>query len=415
MRRKNNQDAHVEFPAADVESWRHHGHVFMVADGMGAHAAGELASKLAVDRVPHLYRKLRDQYSPPEALERSLIETNSEIHRRGMANRDFENMGTTASVLILVPQGAILAQIGDSRIYRLRRGQLEQLTFDHSLVWELRAAGQIPKDGEFSRMVPKNIITRSLGPQATVQVDMEGPFPLEHGDTFLLCSDGLTGQIADEELGPILANLPPHEAAQVLIDLANLRGGPDNITVIVIRVTDNGIDSSEAGGTPIRVGADPRPKRIPLAVWILMSVFVLAALVFVVLSKFTEATIAAVVAALSILGGMLYKMGSEFRGVPLRDGRKLGKAPYTTLICSTLHDFLSKLAKIVSELDQAARENDWSIDRQPFERFCALAEQSVKDQKDEAALRAYARAISSMMHELRNCKSIAKDSDSAID
>jgi hypothetical protein len=108
-------------------------------------------------------------------------------------------------------------------------------------------------------------------------------------------------------------------------------------------------------------------------------------------------------------------MGSEFRGVPLRDGRKLGKAPYTTLICSSLHDFLSKLAKIVSELDQAARENDWSIDRQPFERFCALAEQSVKDQKDEAALRAYARAISSMMHELRNCKSIAKDSDSAID
>ena len=105
--------------------------------------------------------------------------------------------------------------------------------------------------------VPKNIITRSLGPHASVQVDLEGPFPLEPDDTFLLCSDGLTGQVCDEEIGVLLQCLPPPEAAQVLIDLANLRGGPDNITVIIARV--KGPTLTAAGGwqvEPLSVGVD---------------------------------------------------------------------------------------------------------------------------------------------------------------
>ena len=94
----------------------------------------------------------------------------------------------------MLPQGALVAHVGDSRVYRLRGQRLEQLTFDHSLVWEMSAAGQVPKDA-LPGFVPKNIITRSLGPHADVQVDLEGPFPLEVGDTFLLCSDGLSGQV----------------------------------------------------------------------------------------------------------------------------------------------------------------------------------------------------------------------------
>jgi protein phosphatase len=139
--------------------------------------------------------------------------------------------------LLLLPQGAIVAHIGDSRIYRVRDGRIEQLTFDHSLLWELRAAGQLANDADLAQAIPKNVITRSLGPNASVQADIEGPIPVHVGDTFLLCSDGLTGRIEDDELAAILTHLPVEEAGQMLLDLANLRGGPDNITVILARVT----------------------------------------------------------------------------------------------------------------------------------------------------------------------------------
>src|SRR5262245_50262243 len=119
MRRSNNQDSHVVVLASDVEAWKSRGHFFMVADGMGAHAAGELASKLAVEGVSHLYRKYTE-LSAPEALQKAMLETNTKVHQRGQANADFRNMGTTASTLILLPQGAFVAHIGDSRVYRLR-------------------------------------------------------------------------------------------------------------------------------------------------------------------------------------------------------------------------------------------------------------------------------------------------------
>ena len=182
----------------------------MVADGMGAHAAGELASKMACESMPHTYRKSLDR-SPAEALRAGRRHGQRQHSHRGQANAEFQGMGTTCSALVLLPQQAIVAHVGDSRVYRLRGGELEQLTFDHSLVWEMMAAGQMPR-GDVANFIPKNIITRSLGPHADVQVDLEGPFPLEPGDTFLLCSDGLSGQVKDEELGVLLAALSPSEA-----------------------------------------------------------------------------------------------------------------------------------------------------------------------------------------------------------
>src|SRR5688572_8553500 len=137
MRRTTNQDSLALTVADSLEAYRERGHFLMVADGMGAHAAGELASKLATEGVPHLYHKYRE-LSPPEAIQRALRETNTEIHRRGTANADFHNMGTTVSILILLPQGALAAHIGDSRIYRHRGDTIQQLTFDHSLQWELQ-------------------------------------------------------------------------------------------------------------------------------------------------------------------------------------------------------------------------------------------------------------------------------------
>ena len=169
MRRANNQDNLAVSLSNSPESWSKKGHLFVVADGMGAHAAGELASKLAVDQIPHLYARSSEP-SAPEALKKAVVDANSDINRRGQMNEDFHNMGTTLSSLVLLPQGAVAAHIGDSRVYRLRQNKLEQLTFDHSLVWEMNAAGQLTAEEEAQGKVPKNVITRSLGPYPECKV-----------------------------------------------------------------------------------------------------------------------------------------------------------------------------------------------------------------------------------------------------
>ena len=211
MRRSTNQDSYEVALAGDFDKWKKRGHFFLVADGMGAHAAGELASKLAADGITHLYSKYQD-ISPPEALKRAVNETNAEINRRGQANEEFNNMGTTCSTLALLPYGAVIAHVGDSRVYRIRNSKLEQLTFDHSLVWEMKAAGTIPGGAEGEALIPKNVITRSLGPYPDVNVDLEGPFPILPGDKFLLCSDGLTGEVEDDEIASLVSYLTPRSS-----------------------------------------------------------------------------------------------------------------------------------------------------------------------------------------------------------
>ncbi len=210
MRRANNQDSFTCVPAKSRERFSSHGHLFVVADGMGAHAAGELASKMATEKIAmHYFRS--NNPKPEEALRAAVAEANTEIHQRGQNNPEFHNMGTTASSLAILPTGAVVAHVGDSRVYRLRNGVLEQLTFDHSLVWEMEASGH-GDSGVWGPTIPKNVITRSLGPNASVEVDVEGPFPVEPDDRFLICSDGLTGLVKDEEIGTLMDCLSEEQA-----------------------------------------------------------------------------------------------------------------------------------------------------------------------------------------------------------
>ncbi|WP_184309361.1 PP2C family protein-serine/threonine phosphatase [Aporhodopirellula rubra] len=247
MRRANNQDSYAVMVAESAERFERRGHLFVVADGMGAHAAGELASKIACEQIAMRY--VSSQKSDKgQALGQAVHQANTAIYDRGQSNPEFHNMGTTASSLVLSRGQGYVAQVGDSRIYRLRRGVLEQLTFDHSLVWEMHASGQIPSDSPLGKSIPKNVITRSLGPGAHVMVDLEGPFDLELGDRFLLCSDGLTGLVDDEDLGVLMDSLPIEKLTPVLVDLANLRGGPDNITVIVVDITGEQLVNPPKGG-----------------------------------------------------------------------------------------------------------------------------------------------------------------------
>jgi len=234
MRRANNQDSFTAVRASHPAAWRQRGHLFIVADGMGAHAVGELASKMACDLIPHTYMKIRGGTSA-EAITKAFREVSALIYSRASANRDFQGMGTTCSALLLLPEGALVAHVGDSRVYRMRHSRIDQLTFDHSLVWELVRRNHLTSE-QANLSVPKNVITRSLGPEVNIEVDIEGPLAVEIGDVYLLCSDGLSGFVEDQEIGAFAANFHPRNACRYLVSLANLRGGLDNITVLIVRI-----------------------------------------------------------------------------------------------------------------------------------------------------------------------------------
>src|SRR6478672_1203681 len=331
MRRTTNQDSHTVLPADTPALLQARGHLLMVADGMGAHAAGELASKLAAEGVPYLYRKYTE-LSPPDALLRAFRETNIEINRRGMANTDFHNMGTTSSVLVLLPHGAITGQAGDSRVYRMRGDTISQLTFDHSLQWELRASGQVSEGTDLSAVVPKNVITRSLGPNPSVEIDLEGPHPIALDDTFLLCSDGLTGRVEDQEIGAILSCLSPQEAAQALVDLANLRGGPDNITVLIAKVTGPELVTEQAALEPLRTGSFQPWHPVQIAIWIIALVCALAAGLIAGSGHRIAAAVALGGAALAAVVALIHRV-TVVAGKPLGPTRMLGRGPYTQVSC----------------------------------------------------------------------------------
>jgi len=241
IRRSHNQDACATQPAPDEAVFLSHGHVFVVADGMGGHAVGEKASAKAIRDIPLTYQKHVAAEGPRAAIRRAVSEANAAIHQIGQNNPEFKGLGTTGSALFIRDEGAWVGHVGDSRVYRIRPGKIQQLTFDHSWVWEIaRRQGVDPDElGDFKR----NVIIRSLGPEAEVEVDIEGPHPVEPGDAFLLCSDGLTNHVKPDEIGAAVFAFPPSEACEFLVALANVRGGSDNITALVAKVPDRTDDT----------------------------------------------------------------------------------------------------------------------------------------------------------------------------
>ncbi len=396
LRRANNQDAKAVVLAGSQDEFARRGHLFLVADGMGAHAAGELASKIAADVVPLTYHKLRDR-SPTEALVAAIQDANGQIHTRGQASEDFRGMGTTVSVLALLPEGAVLAHAGDSRVYRLRGTRFEQLTFDHSLTWEIQRAGQGKLD-ETAANVPKNIITRSLGPKPAVEVDLEGPFRVEVGDTFLLCSDGLSGQVSNEEMGAILHCLSPKEAIRVLVDLANLRGGPDNITVIVVRVT--GPLAISGGEAPHPETDASRPQPVHPLVWTLLGVFALGALMLFALDYSPAALVSLGGAIIAGVIALVQRYADTSSGYRL-DGRPLGRGPYVAVDCPPNADIVGRLGEVAQKLRDAAANGHWTVGWDPFNALEQQAQDAARRGDFDRAVREYGQAIWYMMDQLR--------------
>jgi protein phosphatase len=396
LRRANNQDSMAVAMAGSPQKWLQRGHLFMVADGMGAHAAGELASKIATDVVPLSYFKLKDR-SPPDALRAAVQDANARIFSRGQASMDFKGMGTTVCALALTPRGVVIAHVGDSRAYRWRNHRLEQLTFDHSLLWEMRAAGQIT-EGDSSVYVPRNIITRSLGPHENVNVDLEGPFPVEAGDIFVLCSDGLSGPVEDDEIGTIVGRMPPNEAVHALVDLANLRGGPDNITVIVVRILSEP-QLQELAENDTEDESPPKKPFHPALVGA-TGVAILAALIFVALGKWPAAAACLLGGAVAAVSALILR-GTGSGGHYDFDAQMLGRGPYAAVDCRADAEFVDRLNNTVQQLRDAACYWDWTVDWSRFNRHSSQAKSSAESGDYAMAVSEYCHAISYMMDQIK--------------
>lgn len=219
--------------------------LFLVADGMGGHAGGEVASRLAVEVIERELLRLRElgpgtfASLSPESVRDALVgavETASrEVFERSTIEPRLHGMGTTLTGLLLQGRTAWVAHVGDSRIYLLRDGRIRLLTEDHSLVQEQMRAGILtPEEARHSHL--RNIITRSVGFEASVPVDVIEE-EVQEGDLFVLCSDGLSNLVEDEEILEFAEAHPAEQLPEVLIALANDRGGDDNITAIVVHVT----------------------------------------------------------------------------------------------------------------------------------------------------------------------------------
>jgi protein phosphatase len=211
--------------------------LFIVADGMGGHAAGEVASEMAVQTVARELAEIRDLAGPAPLVKmaEALKESNRVIYERTIVEADKQGMGTTASCILMGTGRWIIGHIGDSRVYLLRDGVFRQVTKDHSYVQEQVDAGFLTP--EQARYHPySNVITRCVGANAAVEADvLQGE--LQNGDLFLVCSDGLTGMVEDPQLRKILETRgTPGRMVDAMITEANRRGGLDNITAIVVQV-----------------------------------------------------------------------------------------------------------------------------------------------------------------------------------
>jgi protein phosphatase len=241
MKRDNNEDNFLVYPEQNV---------FAVFDGMGGHAAGEVASSIAASEVREFFTftgKDEDATWPFKGDRERTYDENRVVTGIKLANARIleaseqdgakKNMGTTAVLVHFVERNgagpkALVAHVGDSRVYLFRQGQLQRITIDHSLVEEYLRLGKITAE-EAKNFPQKNIILRALGQQKIVDVEINAMEP-QPGDVFLLCSDGLSGMVSDEMMQAILQKTPNLEtAAKKLIDTANANGGVDNVTVIL--------------------------------------------------------------------------------------------------------------------------------------------------------------------------------------
>jgi protein phosphatase len=221
--------------------------LFAVADGMGGHQAGERASKMALERLVGTLTEGGDRADALAALREAAQAAGAAIFAAAQADEEMHGMGTTLTTLWFQRGRAYLAHVGDSRAYLYRDGRVQQLSDDHSWVSEQVRAGMMTEDEAKSSKF-KHIITRSVGFEHNVQVD-GAAIPVQPGDCFVICSDGLSNYLEGDELARVLQTRFYRDVPRLLVDLANDRGGDDNVTVVLVHVANDASRSARAAAT----------------------------------------------------------------------------------------------------------------------------------------------------------------------
>jgi len=235
--RDNNEDRCLYWEPESDEQFERKGRLAMVADGMGGHEGGQEASRIAVQTVEAIYAQPSDS-TPQALLVAGFATAHERIQQYARKNPALQGMGTTATAIALLRDQLYYAHIGDSRLYLLRDGKISRLTHDHSYVGRLVESGVLSLR-EAEAHPQRHILTAALGAGEEVSPDVpEHPVAIEKGDVVILCTDGLWGLVSEPELQAAVATATPAEACRGLIDLARSRGGPDNITVQILRLKE---------------------------------------------------------------------------------------------------------------------------------------------------------------------------------
>lgn len=234
--RKNNEDYITFFVPTDVEELKKSGSLFIVADGVGGAAKGEVASHFAADTVVYEYYN-NEEVPPAERLARAMQYASREIFNHSQENGKFTRMATTMVAALVLQNNLIVAHVGDSRLYLIREGKIKQITRDHSVVAEMVRNGAMTEE-EARTSKAKNRISRSIGGEADVQVDVSAPIPLNLNDRILLCSDGLTRYLDGETLMAATLKGEVETVSKELVKCANDQGGADNVSVVLLEIVE---------------------------------------------------------------------------------------------------------------------------------------------------------------------------------
>jgi PPM family protein phosphatase len=236
LQREQNEDYYCYAEPASDEDFRRIGRLAVVADGMGGHEGGQVASGIAVETVRDVYLAYSGD-NPGDALLTAFQDAHAAIQTYAREHPELRGMGTTCTAVALRDRDLYYGHVGDSRLYLIRESGISQVTDDHSLVGRLLRDGQITAE-EAAVHPDKNVLTAALGMDSAVPGDFsEAPRPLDPNDILLICTDGLHGLVNDRELWHIALNNPPREACRELVRIANDRGGFDNITVQILKLT----------------------------------------------------------------------------------------------------------------------------------------------------------------------------------
>src|SRR5882762_3487940 len=233
--RDNNEDSYLYWEPRDDQELQRKGRLSVIADGMGGHEGGQEASRLAVETVREVYDQ-DFQEDPQASLVQSLVAAHNRILNYAEQHPGFQGMGTTCTAFVIRDRQLYLAHVGDSRLYLVRGAKILRLTRDHSYVGRLVESGLVRAE-DAERHPQRHILTAALGAGRDVAVDgAEQGVALQDGDDLLLCTDGLWSVVTEEELEAAVSRNAPAECCAALVKLARQRGGPDNITLQVLRV-----------------------------------------------------------------------------------------------------------------------------------------------------------------------------------